>query len=66
MLHRLPLCNAYYLRDTEEYYYNAKFKVYTETEDTWSDIDEVCYGRIGKFHYSWEDGLIDIEFDILP
>ena len=51
--------DAYYLRDTETYYYNAKFKGYTESDDTWSDIDEVCYGRIGKFYNtycrSWDD-----------
>ena len=51
--------DAYYLKDTQMYYYNAKFKGYTAIDDTWSDIEQVCYGRIDKFNNmycrSWDE-----------
>lgn len=45
--------DAYYLEDTQMYYYNAKFKGYSSIDDTWYDVDEVAYGRIQKFFNSY-------------
>ena len=33
--------DAYYLEDTREYYYNAKYKCYSSKDDKWYEIDEV-------------------------
>lgn len=50
--------DAYYLRDTRTYYYNAKYTFYEEIEGKWCDVDEVAYGSIGHFEnmycLSWD------------
>ena len=59
--------DAYYLMDTGYVFYNAKYKAYIELEDKWVDVDEVVYGRKGKFDNkycrSWDDlnGFEDID-----
>lgn len=51
--------DAYYLEDTREYYYNAKYKCYSSIDDKWYEIDEVTYGALNKFYnsycLSWDD-----------
>ncbi len=63
--------DAYYLEDSNMYFYNGKFKGYTSFDDTWSDIDQVCYGKNKYFDnmycrswdelYGYED--VDKEFE---
>lgn len=59
--------DAYYLMDTGLIFYNGKYKAYIELEDKWVDVDEVVYGRKGKFDNkycrSWDDlyGYEDID-----
>lgn len=51
--------DAYYLKDTDKYYYNAKYTLYISTEGEWFDIDDVYVGKKGQinssFCLSWDD-----------
>lgn len=59
--------DAYYLEDSNMYFYNGKFKGYTSIDDTWSDIDQVCYGENKYFDNmycrSWDElyGFEDVD-----
>lgn len=63
--------DAYYLEDTQTYYYNGKYKAYIVLEGKWCEIDEVNYGRYKVFDnmycrswdelYGYED--VDKEFE---
>ena len=59
--------DAYYLEDSNMYFYNGKFKGYTSFDNTWSDIDQVCYGKNKYFDNmycrSWDElyGFEDVD-----